>query len=1021
MAWFRKGNCINAESNLGCERKSTSEIECSFANNLNPVTIMVMGWLILLTLAGCGEVAPSKPVSSSTALRTMKSSMRKGDWQAASESADQVIAAYHENASVIALVAQVRHENGDPELASQLLMQACRVDDYSVPARVNQAVVSLLAVGKLSEVFGFLEEALDHQPEQHEYRRLLYDLYMGTENRLLGIPHGRKLVLQRQFDLELLKNLSNTERRTQEVQPLKEILSRNAADKRPLIGSAKIEFDEGNYEGAIDLLLSIIEVHPDHIPSQAILGRAYAAARRFDELSVWAGKQSQPIAASPDYWIAIGDWSRSQNDHESAARAYWEGTQADPDVLEAWSKLNMAIQSMPPGTVDVSPRVLKAMQTRVASLSRLSQLKNRFERTGNISRAIVVDIVETLVQLGRAWEAEAWAAIAFRLPEDDSVDLERVRADVIRNMSSDTKWQMTANYPEFDLDLSQLSMPEIGKLTRVKQSDGGTIAAANESAIGLRLANHASQREVVFHGHTSKKLDQAGIMLHQTLGCGGGTIDFDLDGWSDLYLIAAGGNPSKQDSDENALMRNLDGAFQSVSEVSATNDRGYGQGVAVGDLNEDGFPDLMVLNYGPNKLFVNNGDGTFTDASEKLAVNDDDDWSTSAAIADMDGDGLSDMIVTNYCAGLEPSTTACPMKNSDVARSCSPMVFKARADLFLKSTENGNFADRTQQWGCLPDVVGRGLGIVVGTFDAASGLDALIANDMTNNHYWSRSGADNSFKMTESAMIRGLGADDRAIAQGSMGIATGDLDRDGDLDFYVTNFDKEYNTVHLQQNVGAWRDETLQMGLLGPTTALVGFGSEAVDLDNDGNLEIVVANGHVDMFSRDDQRSVYAQPFQVFQRNSAGGFEAVEEQMKGEYITTPHVARALWTLDANRDGKVDLAVTHQTEPVALLMNESSPTGHWICLELKGKTGSRDAIGTQLVVTHGQETWTTQKVAGHGYLCSNESLVRIGLGELPDQATVDLKLTWPDGTVQVITGMECDTDWLVVQGEQAFRR
>ncbi|MGB1817016.1 MAG: tetratricopeptide repeat protein, partial [Rubripirellula sp.] len=306
MAWFRKGNCINAESNLGCERKSTSEIECSFANNLNAVTTMVMGWLILLTLAGCGEVAPSKPVSSSTALRTMKSSMRKGDWQAASESADQVIAAYHENASVIALVAQVRHENGDPELASQLLMQACRVDDYSVPARVNQAVVSLLAVGKLSEVFGFLEEALDHQPEQHEYRRLLYDLYMGTENRLLGIPHGRKLVLQRQFDLELLKNLSNTERRTQEVQPLKEILSRNAADKRPLIGSAKIEFDEGNYEGAIDLLLSIIEVHPDHIPSQAILGRAYAAARRFDELSVWAGKQSQPIAASPDYWIAIG-------------------------------------------------------------------------------------------------------------------------------------------------------------------------------------------------------------------------------------------------------------------------------------------------------------------------------------------------------------------------------------------------------------------------------------------------------------------------------------------------------------------------------------------------------------------------------------------------------------------------------------------------------------------------------------------------------------------------------------------
>ena len=1020
MARVCIGECIDTELNLGSDRKSTSQTEGSFRKNLNTVATTVAGCLIFLLLTGCGEVAPSKPVSSSKALRTMKSSMRKGDWQAASESADQVIAAYRENASVIALVAQVRHETGDPELASQLLMQACRVDDYSVPARVNQTVVSLLAVGKLSEVFGFLEEALDRQPEQHDYRRLLYDLYMGTENRLLGIPHGRKLVLQRQFDLELLTNLSNTERRTQDAQPLKEILSRNAADKRPLIGSAKIEFDEGNYEAAIDLLLSIIEVHPDHLPSQAILGRAFAAARRFDELSVWAGDQSQPIAASPDYWIAIGDWSRSQNDHESAARAYWEGTQADPDVLEAWSKLNMAIQSIPPGVVDVPPRVVKAVQARVALLSRFSQLKNRFERTGNISRAIVVEIVETLVQLGRTWEAEAWAAIAFQLPEDDSVDLERVRADVIRNMSSDSRWQMTANFPEFELDLSSLAMPKIGKLTRVSQSSRGSIAAADESGISLRLSNHANQREVVFRGHTSKKLDQAGIMLHQTLGCGGGTIDFDLDGWSDLYLIAAGGNPSKQDSDENALMRNLNGMFQSVSTVSATNDRGYGQGVAVGDLNEDGFPDLMVLNYGPNRLFINNGDGTFSDASEKLPVNDDD-WSTSAAIADIDGDGFSDMIVTNYCAGLEPSTTACPMKDSEIARSCSPMVFKARADLFFKGTESGHLVDRTQQWECLPDVVGRGLGIVVGTFDARSGLDALIANDMTNNHYWSRSEADQSFKMTESAMVRGLGADDRAIAQGSMGIATGDLDRDGDLDFYVTNFDKEYNTVHLQQNAGAWRDETLQMGLLAPTTALVGFGSEAVDLDNDGNLEIVVANGHVDMFSRENERSVYAQPFQVFQRNESGGFEAVQEQMKGDYTETPHVARALWTLDANRDGRVDLAVTHQTEPVALLMNESRPSGHWICLELKCKTGSRDAIGTQLVLTHGKETWTTQKVAGHGYLCSNESVVRIGLGEIPDQATVDLQLSWPDGTVQLITGLECDAEWLVIQGDHAFRR
>lgn len=976
--------------------------------------------LILMLLVGCGKVAPSKPEPPSKTLRSMKSSIRNGDWQAAAKLSDQVMQAYGDNAEVIQLVAQVRHHNGDAESAAQLLMRACRVDEFSVPARVNQTVVALIGVGKLNEVVELLEEAIARKPQQNDFRRLLYDLYMGTENRLLGLPHGRELVIQRKFDLELLQTLSNTERRTQDSKPLSEMLARNADDKRPLVGEAKIKFDQGDYEAAVQLLRSIIDVHPDHLPSQAMLGRALAAARRFDELSVWAEKQSQPIAASPDYWIAIGDWSRSQNDNESAARAYWEGTQADPDVLEAWSKLSMALQSLPAGVVDVSPQVLQAVQTRVASLSRFSQLKNRFERTGSISRAIVVEIVETLVQLGRIWEAEAWASIALQLPEDDSVDLERVRADVIQQMRADSTWQLTENHLEFDMDLSRLSTPEIGTLTRYSQTASGNVPAVDEPPERLRLSNQASQRELVFRGHTGEKLDEAGIMLHQTLGCGGGAIDFDLDGWSDLYLISAGGSPSQQNSDGNALMRNLSGVFQSVSILSSTNDRGFGQGVAVGDLNEDGFPDLMVLNYGPNTLFINNGDGTFSDASAKLSANDND-WSTSAAIADVDGDGLNDMVVTNYCVGLEPSTTKCPMKDSDVARSCSPMMFKARSDLFLQGTESGKWVDRTQQWDCLPDVVGRGLGIVVGTFDASPGLDILIANDMTNNHYWSRSAENQSFAMTESAMIRGLGADDRAIAQGSMGIATGDMDRDGDLDFYVTNFDKEYNTVHLQQNSGSWRDETLQMGLLTPTTAVVGFGSEAVDLDNDGNLELVVANGHVDMFSRDDERSVYAQPFQVFRRNESGKFEATQDQMKGEYIQTPHVARALWTLDANRDGRVDLAVTHQTEPVALLINESRPSGHWICLELKSKTGSRDAIGVKLVLTHGQETWTTQKVSGHGYLCSNESLIRFGLGEKSDETTVDLQLTWPDGSVQEMTGLEYDAEWLLIQGDEPFRQ
>ena len=175
-------------------------------------------------------------------------------------------------------------------------------------------------------------------------------------------------------------------------------------------------------------------------------------------------------------------------------------------------------------------------------------------------------------------------------------------------------------------------------------------------------------------------------------------------------------------------------------------------------------------------------------------------------------------------------------------------------------------------------------------------------------------------------MLRGLGTDDRALAQGSMGIATGDLDRDGDLDMYVTNFEKEYNTYHEQLDGGIWRDVTSNVGLSEPAMPLVGFGTEAVDLDLDGSLELVVSNGHVDMFSRGDELSVYEHPMQLFRRTTGGQYESVGESLPGEYASSPHVGRALWTIDANRDGLTDLAYTGL--PDSLTLCHQSADGDW---------------------------------------------------------------------------------------------
>ncbi len=268
-------------------------------------------------------------------------------------------------------------------------------------------------------------------------------------------------------------------------------------------------------------------------------------------------------------------------------------------------------------------------------------------------------------------------------------------------------------------------------------------------------------------------------------------------------------------------------------------------------------------------------------------------------------------------------------------------------------------------------------------------------------------------------MLRGLGCDDRSLAQGSMGITTGDFDRDGDLDLYVTNFDLEYNTFHEQRESGLWLDQTSKLGLSTPTTPLVGFGTEAVDLDHDGSLELIVSNGHVDMFSRADERSVYAHPMQIFRRNASQSYDSIAGELAGEYLANPHVGRALWTLDADRDGRTDFAVTHQTEPVALLMNRSQ-SGDWLGLRLIGRNCSRDAIGARVEVTLGDQRWTAAQTSGDGYLCSNERILRIGLGDVESEAC-DVKVIWPDGTVQVYRQLDANTMWTLIESDpEAFR-
>ncbi len=476
-----------------------------------------VGWksllltLLLAGFVGCGSNSSTPQVQPlpQRPLRAMDSALRRGQLQEAWELADAVLENHPDDAETIAKVARIAHELGKPAVAAELLVKSCRAESFSNAARVQQAMIAMIGVGRLHEGMEMLEEAIRKQPLQHETRRWLFDFYMGTENRMAGVPHGRILVQQRKFDLELLQSLSNTERRTQENKTLEEMTSRNPDDMRPLLGGAKNKFDLGEYDSSIEMLRSIVQTHQDYLPAQALLGRALAASGQYDELEKWAALQSEPIEAYAGYWLALGDWARSKGQTSAAARAYWEATQRDADVMEAWSKLNTTLQQLQTVGTKFPQELLASIENRATQLSKFNQLKHRFERTGSISRAIAVDIVNALRDLGRLWEAEAWASLALTLPEDDAVPTQQVRDSIVVLLNKETPWQVTEQHPELLVDLTNLEMPAISTIADSPRPKSAPADLERVEVTNLSLLNEATSRGLTYFGRTADDLDRA--------------------------------------------------------------------------------------------------------------------------------------------------------------------------------------------------------------------------------------------------------------------------------------------------------------------------------------------------------------------------------------------------------------------------------------------------------------------------------------------------------------------------------
>ncbi len=492
--------------------------------------------------------------------------------------------------------------------------------------------------------------------------------------------------------------------------------------------------------------------------------------------------------------------------------------------------------------------------------------------------------------------------------------------------------------------------------------------------------------------------------MPQIIGSGAALFDFNNDSRLDILLLQNGGPDSHS---KNKLYQQLpDGRFKDVSAGSGLDLAGWNMGVAVGDVDNDGWPDVLITQYGGVKLFLNNHDGTFKDVTKEAGL-DGPGWFTSAAFFDYDRDGRLDLVVARYL-DYDPSVSC--VAGSGVTDFCNPKSFNgATAVLYHNVGSRGRprFDDVTAASG-LGRLAGPGLGVLCADFDGDGWPDVFVANDGQPNRLWINQ-KDGTFK--DEAVRRGVAYNGMGLAQAGMGIALGDADGDGWEDIFVTHLGEETNALWVQGPRGLFRDCSGASGLAAPHQRGTGFGTVMADFDLDGALDVAIVNGrvHRDMSAPGAARlpvdwSPYAERNQLFAGDGKGRFRDLSPT-QSTLCGRPNVGRGLAVGDVNGDGAPDLLVTTIGGRARLLLNRAPSRGHWLAVRPFEPALNRESVGAIVTVRAGELSWLRRADSAGGFLCSGDPNALFGLGTA---AEVDgLEVLWPDGTHERFRGGPAD--------------
>ncbi len=509
--------------------------------------------------------------------------------------------------------------------------------------------------------------------------------------------------------------------------------------------------------------------------------------------------------------------------------------------------------------------------------------------------------------------------------------------------------------------------------------------------------------------HTAGKSSQK--YLPESTGAGCAFLDYDNDGWMDIYLVNSGKCDfyTPPHALRNALYRNnRDGTFTDVTEAAGVAGGGYGQGVAIGDYDGDGFPDMYVTQYGRSILYHNNGDGTFIDVTEKAGVGVYG-WASSAVWFDYDNDGKLDLFVCQFAEFNKE--TGCGIGPDGKRHYCIPKIFQPMPSWLFHNNGDGTFTDVSKESG-IAQSLGKAWGVVATDINNDGRIDLFVANDTVANFLFVNQG---NGKFVESGLAADVGYNADGRPRSGMGVDSADFNQDGLMDLFVANIDEEIFSLYQNNGDGTFNDEAMPLGIGLATRWMSGWGLKFFDYDNDGELDLILANGFPDDLVEEFSSEVkYREPLLLF-RNAGGRFENVSAN-SGPVFQKSFAARGLALGDFNNDGAVDALVSVNDGPPVLLRNNIGKQNHWLGVKLVGTKSNRDAVGAHITYQSGDLKRSRMKVGGGSFLSAHDPRVVLGLGKRTRIDWLEVKWPQPSGKVERFANLPVDRYVTIVEGE-----